>query len=155
MGRAVFIPLNDKVWYDYYLDQAKQTGHGINGFQGQSYQRGNGLGSFFGRLFRSILPVAKRIGKSALKTVGKEALGLGANFIGDLATGRDAQESIKEHGLQSTKNLLKKAKKAIGNQSGGRIGKRKVVSTVSTVAKKPRRQQKPKKKDIFYNVKDN
>jgi hypothetical protein len=62
---------------NYYLDQAKQTGHGLNGYQGIAYQRGNGLGSFFGRLFRSILPVAKRIGKSALKTVGREALDMG------------------------------------------------------------------------------
>lgn len=149
MGRVVFVPINDKVWFDFYLDQAKQTGHGIGGFQGTAYQRGNGLGSFFGRLFRSILPVAKRIGKSALKTVGREALDMGANVIGDLSQGRDVKESMKQHGLKATRNLINKAGQVVQNQSGGRIGKRKVASKVSPVASKKPRKKKSKKLDIF------
>ncbi len=151
MVRIVFVPFNDKVWFDYYHNQAIQSGHG---FQGVPYQRGNGLGSFFGRLFRSILPVAKRIGKSALKTIGKEALHLGTNVIGDLSEGQDIKESVKRRGLQSTKNLINKAETAVKNQSGGRIGKRKVVSKINPLPIKKRRIQKKKKPDIFYNVKN-
>ena len=145
MGRTIFVPINDKIWFDYYLDQARQSGHGLSGFQGMPYQRGNGLGSFFGRLFRSILPVAKRIGKSALKTVGREALDMGANVIGDLSKGRTAKEAFKEHGLKATRNLINKAGTIVKNQSGGRIGKRKVASKISPVATKKSRQQKKKK----------
>jgi len=155
MVRIVFVPFNDKVWSDYYLNQAIQSGHGLDGFQGLPYQRGNGLGSLFGRLFRSILPVARRVGKSALKTIGKEALHMGTNVIGDLTEGQDVKESVKKRGLQATKNLINKAETAVKNQSGGRIGKRKVVSKVNPVpAKKPRKKQQ-KKSDIFYDVENN
>lgn len=147
MVRSVFIPINDKVWFDFYLDQAKQTGHGINGFQGMAFQRGNGLGSFLGRLFRSIFPVAKQIGKKVGRSIGKEALGMGANVIGDLAKGRNIKASLKEHGLNATSNLINKAGNSFKNQSGGRIGKRKVVSKAVPVKKR-----KIVKRDIFNNV---
>ena len=154
MVRCVYVPYNDKIWFDYYHDQAQQVGHGLSGYQGIPYQRGNGLGSFFGRLFRAILPVAKRAGKSALKTVGREALNMGTNVMADMAEGRDIKESFKQHGLKAGRNVIDKAETAIRNQSGGRIGKRKVVSTVKSVnSKKPRLQQRKKKTcrqpDIF------
>jgi hypothetical protein len=148
MVRSVFVPINDKIWFDFYLEQAKQTGHGVNGFEGLAYQRGHGLGSFFGRLFRSILPITKRIGKSALKTIGGEALNMGAKVVGDLSKGRKIKEALKEHGLSATENLIYKAGKQMNNQSGGYIGKRKVASKTSPIAvKKPRKTKR--KRDIF------
>ncbi len=143
MGRCVFVPIDDKTWFDYYHEQAKQIGHGLPGYQGIPYQRGNGLGSFFGRLFRAILPVAKRVGKSALKNVGREALHMGSNVIGDLSKGRNIKQSLKQHGIKAGQNLIKGAASSMNNQSGGRIGKRTAVATVKAV-KKPRLQQKKK-----------
>ncbi len=153
MGRAVYIPINDKIWFDYYNEQAKQTGHGIQGYQGIPYQRGNGLGSFFGRLFRSILPVAKRVGKSALKAIGQEALNMGSNVATDLSEGQGFKQSLKKQGLKAGQNLINRTDASIKNQTGGRIGKRQVASKVKTVAKKSRLQKKKgsKKCDIFYN----
>lgn len=153
MGRAVFIPYDDKTWFDYYLGQAKQTGHGIDGFQGIQYQRGSGLGSLFGRLFRFILPVAKRFGKSALKTVGKEAANAGAHILGDVVQGQNIKQSLKQHGRKAAGNLINKAGSVVLGQSGGRIGKRKVVSKVSSVPTKKRRGGK-KSIDIFNNGKN-
>ena len=148
MGRAVFIPFDDKVWLEYYVGQAKQTGHGgMTGFQGIPYQRGNGLGSFFGRLFRSILPVAKNIGKSALKTVGKEALHLGANVMNDVVQGRNVKQALKKQGKKSTQKLINRAATVVKNQTGGQLGKRKVSSKITSVKKKARRTNK--KQDIF------
>ncbi len=151
MGRTVFMPINDKIWFDYFLSQAKQTGHGgMIGYQGTPYQRGNGLGSFLGRLFRSILPVAKSMGKSALKTVGKEALNMGANVLGDVTQGKQIKNSLKEHGLQATKNLTNKAiNKVIRTQSGGRVGKRKVASKVSSLIPAKKSRKSKKKLDFF------
>ena len=60
MGRVAYIPDDERIWAEYFLNQAVQTGHGMDGFQGFQYQRGHGLGSFFGRLFRSIFPIANR-----------------------------------------------------------------------------------------------
>ena len=153
MGRATYVPEDDAVWLEYFLSQAMQVGHGgLGGFEGIPYQRGHGLGSFFARLFRSILPVAKRVGKSALKTVGKEALAMGANVAGDLARGKQLGESMEEHGRHAAGNLLDKAGASIkrkkgggGSQSGGSIGQRSVVSTTCSVAKKRPRKQKPSK----------
>ncbi len=143
MVRCVFVPIDDKTWFDYYHEQARQIGHGLPGYQGIPYQRGNGLGSFFGRLFRAILPVAKRAGKAALKNVGREALQMGSNVIGDLSAGRNIKQSLKQHGVKAGQNLIKKAASSVINQSGGRIGKRTVATTVKAV-KKPRLQQKKK-----------
>ncbi len=143
MVRCVFIPIDDKTWFDYYHEQARQIGHGLPGYQGIPYQRGNGLGSFFGRLFRAILPVAKRVGKSALKNVGREAMQMGSNVIGDLTKGRNIKESLKQHGTKAGQNLIKRAASSVINQSGGRIGKRTVATTVKAV-KKPRLQLKKK-----------
>jgi len=146
MVRTVYVPIDDKFWFDYYHGQAKQIGHGLTGYEGIPYQRGNGLGSFFGRLFRSILPVAKRAGKSALKAVGHEALNMGTNVIGDLAAGKDVKASMKRHGLKAGKNLLNKTRSAAKRQLGSGIGKRSVGSTVKAVKQPPRKKAR---KDIF------
>ena len=148
MGRAVFIPFDDKIWLEYYVGQAKQTGHGgMAGFQGIPYQRGNGLGSFFGRLFRSILPVAKNIGKSALKTVGKEALHLGANVMNDVVQGQNIKQALKTRGKKSTQKLINRAATVVKKQTGGQLGKRKTSSKINSVKTKSRRTNK--KQDIF------
>ena len=79
------------------------------------------------------------------KTVGREALDMGANVIGDLAKGQKVKETLKNRGLKATENLLKKAETAFQNQSGGRIGKRKVVSKVVPT----KRRKKTNRQDIF------
>ena len=133
MGRIVYVPDNDKVWTEFFATQVQQNGHG---FQGIPYQRGHGLGSFFGRLFRSILPVAKRVGKRVAKTVGKEALNMGANVLEDVAQGKDIGESAKEQGIKSARKLINRAGKAMKNQSGKGLGKRKVGCKTTVVARK-------------------
>jgi hypothetical protein len=158
MGRATYIPEDEELWVEYFLTQAGQVGHGdLGGFQGMPYQRGHGLGSFFARLFRTILPVAKRVGKSALKTVGKEALAMGANVAGDIARGRQFGETIEKHGREAAGNILDKASANIRNpqvQSGGSIGQRSVACTTSSVVKKRKQKtgtkKRTKKRKIDY-----
>lgn len=153
MGRVTYIPDDEKFWAEYFLSQAVQTGHGMNGFQGFQYQRGHGLGSFFGRLFRSILPIARNIGKSALKTIGKEALSMGASVAGDLVRGREAKDSLAEHGRNAAANVLDKASSALKgvSQTGGRLGKRSYRSRTAVAAKKQpkRKRRKVGGSDIF------
>jgi len=52
-------------------------------------QRGHGLGSVLGGLFRTLRPIlwigAKSIGKQTLKALGREALRTGTNIIRDIA----------------------------------------------------------------------
>ena len=66
----------------YYRQQ--QLGHGVSSvYQGAAYQRGHGVGSFLGGLFRTISPLLK----SGASAVGREALRTGVGFLGDIAAG--------------------------------------------------------------------
>lgn len=110
--RTVYVPLNDQDWAEFYLSQAQQTGHGLSGFEGLPFQRGQGLGSFFRGLFRAILPVAKKVGK----TVGKQALSTGADILGDMVRGENIRNSLNNRGKQAVGEL---AKKLAQQQTGG------------------------------------
>jgi hypothetical protein len=149
MGRGIYIPEDEDLWLEYFLTQAGQVGHGnLGGFQGIPYQRGHGLGSFFARLFRTILPVVKRVGKSALKTVGKEALAMGANVAGDMVRGRDFGQAMEEHGRESAGRLIDQASTAVRKskgQSGGSIGYRPVGCSTSSVYCKKRKRKATRK----------
>src|SRR5436190_3052867 len=69
-------------YLSYYRHQ--QLGHGVSSvYQGAAYQRGHGVGSFLGGLFRTISPLLK----SGASTVGREALRTGVGFLGDIAAG--------------------------------------------------------------------
>ena len=109
--RAVYVPRED--WNTFYT---KQAGHGLAGFKGTAFQRGGGLGNFLGRLFRFILPVAKKMGKA----VGKQALASGADFIGDVAQGENPKTAAKKRTRQGVGNLANRVGK---NMRGGAIGK--------------------------------
>ncbi|XP_065224228.1 uncharacterized protein LOC135848277 [Planococcus citri] len=66
------------VFDEYYELQA--GGNGMAYFQGSPYQRGHGIGSFLGGLFRGALPLLK----SGARAVGKELLQCGINVLDDL-----------------------------------------------------------------------
>jgi hypothetical protein len=46
-----------KAYHDYYIHQA---GKGYPVFAGRRYQRGHGLGSIFGGLFKAAMPLLKK-----------------------------------------------------------------------------------------------
>jgi hypothetical protein len=47
-----------KAYHDYYIHQA---GKGYPVFAGRRYQRGHGLGSIFGGLFKAAMPLLKKV----------------------------------------------------------------------------------------------
>ena len=75
---------------DYY---AQQAGGALPYFAGVQYQRGHGLGSLFGSLLRSAMPLIKR-GAVAL---GKGALKTGVRIAGDVL-------SEHKNGCQTTRH---------------------------------------------------
>jgi hypothetical protein len=134
--RVVYLPAED--WDKFYFAQAGQSGHGIQGFEGTAYQRGNGLGNIFGRLIRFIMPVAKK----AAKAVGKQALASGANILSDVVQGRNLKESAKEHGRAALGNLADKA--AAKMRGSGRLGTRsKTIKGGRTLKRKRRGRKRP------------
>lgn len=155
--RVIYIPERDDVWEQYYNNQATQSGHGIAGFEGTAYQRGNGLGNFLGRIFRSVLPVIKSVGKRAAKTVGREALTAGANIVGDYTRGRNFGEAANEHGRNALLNIVDETAASL-KQKGKGMSRQSKKSTIkvpiqeeTVIVKKPRvtRQSKNIAADIF------
>jgi hypothetical protein len=61
------LPSTGTILNDYYIHQ---SGKGYPVFAGRRYQRGHGLGSIFGGLFKAAMPLLK----NGAKTLGREAL---------------------------------------------------------------------------------
>ena len=144
--RVAYLPSED--WDRFY-----QAGHGLPGFEGVAFQRGGGLGNFLGRLFRFVLPVAKRVGKA----VGKQALTSGADILSDVVKGRNIKESAKEHGRVALGNLASKAGKYANQRGRGRLGNRpKTIKGVRTLKRKqPNSRRGAKRINLLRDVEVN
>ena len=98
---------------DYYYDELQSGGSRGGGiprvFVGSPYQRGHGIGSFLGGLFRRVLPYLT----SGVRDVGKEALRVGANIIEDVENNMPFKVAAKHRFEQSRDNLKRKAKEKI------------------------------------------
>lgn len=134
----------------YYVAQA---GSGFGDFySGPIYQRGYGIGSFLGGLFRTILPVLKR----SSSIVGREVINSGINFLKDVGNNvspRDAFNNRTNEVINKIKNRVMTGeggykprsqtlkRQSSGNIQSGNIKRRKVV--------KKKNQKKKIKKEII------
>ena len=67
------------------------------GLAGTRYQRGHGLGSIFGGLFKAAVPLLKK----GAKTLGRKALKTGLNIDEDVVAGKNLKQAAKSR-LKST-----------------------------------------------------
>ncbi len=102
--RGMYIPHQQRDWETFFNSGTGQRGRGIDGFNGMRYQRGAGIGSVFSGLFRSLLPVAKSVGRA----VGKQALSTGAQVAADALAGHNVGQSLEQHGREAASALLNK-----------------------------------------------
>ncbi|KAK4885780.1 hypothetical protein RN001_002051 [Aquatica leii] len=100
-------------YQQYYINQAG-SGIGVI-YRGAPYQRGHGIGSWLGGIFRSILPLFK----SGVKAVGKEALRTGSNILGDIVENRPIKESFQDRMREAGQSLKRKADTKIENLMQG------------------------------------
>ena len=110
-----------KAYHDYYLHQA---GRGYPVYVGTRYQRGHGLGSIFGGLFKAAVPLLKK----SVKTLSREALKTGLNIAEDVVAGKNLKQATKSRLKSTGQNLLQKAIIRVGSpgeQSIKRTAKRK------------------------------
>lgn len=102
-------------YYDEYFDMqtgGARTGYGgiSNVYIGSPNQRGHGIGSFLGGLFRRIIPLLK----NGARAVGKEALRAGVNVATDIMdSGVRPREAFKTRLRESGENLKRKAEEKI------------------------------------------
>lgn len=92
---------------DPYLAYYKlQLGSGVGVvYKGAPYQRGHGIGSFLGGLFRTITPLLK----SGAKVVGSEALKTGVNLLGDIVSSIPPSQAMTSRMKEFTGHLKRKA----------------------------------------------
>lgn len=141
----------DDPYLKYYTHQA---GSGVsNVYRGAEYQRGHGIGSFLGGLFRSVTPLLK----SGVKALGKEALRSGLGFVGDIVHSVSPKEAVRNRVKEMTGNLKRRADNKIESimEGSGYKRHRKAVTIQSIerllqgkkVKKQPKRKpnKRPKK----------
>lgn len=87
---------------------------------GRRYQRGRGIGSVFGTIFRSIIPIGKKILNSATtktiaKSVGRSLKEAAVDTALDALEGKNIKEAAQER-LDETKAKIAKAIRKRGQQ---------------------------------------
>lgn len=107
----------------YYMNQA---GSGIGNFyRGAHFQKGRGIGSFLGGLFRSAFPLFK----AGARAVGKEAWKAGLGVLSDHADDKDLKQSIKRRASEAGLELLGQAEKKLKSMTGGGRGSKRLKQT--------------------------
>jgi hypothetical protein len=132
----------------YYINQA---GSGIGTiYSSPVYQKGYGIGSFLGGLFRAVIPFFKSRGMS----VGKQLLRAGVDVLGDMQENQTIQDSLRKRKAE----ILGNVKEAVVTGKG--YLKRKklhiaqsfpVSRSSKTKNKRIKKKKKFIKKDIFGN----
>lgn len=120
--------------HDPYLAYYKnQLGSGVSVvYKGAPHQRGHGIGSFLGGLFRSIAPLLK----SGAKAVGQEALRSGINVLSDIAGTMPPNKAFGVRMKEFTTNLKRRADNKIDNVMKGSGYKRKRARVTTQSLKK-------------------
>lgn len=142
------------IYTTYYLNQA---GSGFsNVYTGPMYQKGYGIGSFLGGLFRSVYPILKK----GASIVGSELLKSGSNLISDIASAQDPQMTVKRRGKEAINNLsrvvgdkmfgsgyktTKPVKRKHSTSKSQTVKKRKTARTKNTKKKVTKRRSSKKK----------
>ena len=102
--------------YEKYYDPSDGRDGGIpQVFAGSCYQRGHGIGSFLGGLFRKIFPYLRK----GARAVGKEALRAGINVMEDVENDTPLRESLRTRFRESRGNLKRKAEEKIASLMKG------------------------------------
>jgi hypothetical protein len=140
MKRKFCCDSSSDIYRQYYLNQA---GSGMPVFQGSRGQRGHGLGSVLGGLFRSGLPLLKRAGKQVLKSA--------SNIISDMAAGKKFSDVALGHIAQGISSFAHD-ETGSNQDGGGRTRRIKRHATKRKRKSKPKNSSKKRKRargDIF------
>ncbi|KAG8239653.1 hypothetical protein J437_LFUL019351 [Ladona fulva] len=107
------------------------AGMGVtNVYDGAHYQRGHGIGSFLGGIFRAALPILSK----GAKAIGEETMHTGFNLMRDVAQNKPIRDSVLRRLDEAGDNLKRKAVNSIGElMKGSGYKKRRIVNRGSPV----------------------
>lgn len=138
--------------YEHYYSHQAGSGIGIV-YKGVAHQRGHGIGSFLGGLFRSVLPLLT----SGAKVVGKEVLNAGMGLLFDAVSARPMDEAVRTRFKEATGNLKRKADNKFDSYMSGsgykikRLRKRAAIKPKASQRKGGTKKRKIDANDIFSN----
>ena len=138
----MFVPYKccQKSFEDYY---ARQSGHGLDYYQGTALQKGYGFGGLFRSLFRAAVPLFK----SGAKAVGKQLFHSGVDVLNDVSRGESIKAAAKRRLKEAGQNLTDKASSHVKTMMGsGRPHKKRKRSNKAVISRKVK---KVKTRDIF------
>lgn len=138
--------------YESYYNHQAGSGVGVI-YKGTAHQRGHGIGSFLGGLFRSVLPL---ISKGA-KVVGKEAFNAGVGIMSDMIQQNPLDESLRNRFYTATSNLKRKADDKIDKvllRGAGYKNKRQRLQSIIQSPRSKRRTLRKTNKIINSNYND-
>ena len=104
-----FVDESQEYYNDYY---SRQVGEGLGYFSGSTVQKGSGIGSLLGSVFRKTLPLIK----SGAAHIGKQLLSTGVNIARDALEGKDVKQSAGHNFKTAGAGLLT----ALSDSLGGR-----------------------------------
>ena len=131
-------------------------------YSGIKLQRGRGLGSVLGRIFRGVIPIAKMlfntgkklantsVGKQLVQVAKRTAIEEGANLASDVIKGQNVKASVKYRLSNATKKLGEQVEKMMTqNNSKPKKNKRKYTRP-TVITKRSKIVFKKKKKATDY-----
>lgn len=131
------------LYTDYYMNQ---IGTGIGSvYAGPAYQKGYGVGSFLGGLFRTVYPLLAK----GTKAIGSEIFKSGVGLLSDL-TREDPDEAFKKRGKEIIQNLSARTSSHLfgkGYAYKGLLPHNRTQSTRKIQRKKKRTTGRRKKKN--------
>lgn len=154
MYGGIVVPQNPAYW--------NKLLSGEDVFAGDRYQRGAGLGALLKGLVRLILPVAKTVGKQAIRT--------GVKVVKDVAKGKTLQDATIDRVSEGLTEMVEPKRKATKRkpakrrrqpaakrrrvQRGKGVGKRptggtKAINTLRPRAKRQSKKKKQQRSDTF------
>ena len=120
-------------------------------FRGRRIQRGRGLGSIFGNLLRTSIPILKSIGKYAFR----QLLTAGQDTLNDIDSGIDVKQAFRRTSNRTKDRIIHDIKKKMTgggkkrkrmSQSVPRSKRRKIAKVKTKKSKKTKRRRNRKKK---------
>jgi hypothetical protein len=129
----------------YYVNQA---GSGVGAiYSGPLFQKGYGIGSFLGGLFRAVIPFFKSRGLA----VGKQLFKTGVDVLSDMQQNQSFKNSLSNR----KSDILHNVKDAVISGKGYlrrnkiKLPQSRVIRRQNKVVKKRSKKKKLSKKDIF------
>lgn len=128
-----------------HFTRSAQGGGGLSYFAGGRQQNGAGIGTLFRGLAKSLIPLASSFGrrmlKSTVRSVKKQAAKSFQNIGSDVLQGRSIGESMKARGKETLQAVSRDVLNASLNKSRRPVRKRKQSNHAKRSTKRPRRSQ--------------